>query len=207
MYGLTECVRVSYLTGPELDRRPSSVGTAMPNCEVLILDEAGNEVGPGEVGELAVRGSNVALGYWNAPEMTSKVFKNGEYPGGRILLSGDYFKKDAEGFLYFLGRKDDMINSSAERVSPKEVENIIQNLDGVAEVAVIGVPDEILGQAVKVFIVPSNGVALAEKLVLRYCADNMETFMVPKYVQFVQELPKTPNGKVDKKVLKAMEIN
>jgi len=206
MYGLTECVRVSYLVGQELDKRPSSVGIVMPNCEVFILDEMGNEVAPGEIGELAVRGSNVAQGYWNAPDLTSKVFKNCEYPVGRILYTGDYFKKDADGFLYFLGRKDDMINSSAEQISPKEVENIIQNLDGVAEVAVVGVPDEILGQVVKAFIVPLNGTVLAEKQVLRYCATNMETFMVPKYVQFVHELPKTSKGKVDKKALKAMGI-
>jgi acyl-coenzyme A synthetase/AMP-(fatty) acid ligase len=108
--------------------------------------------------------------------------------------------------LYYLGRKDDMINSSAERISPKEVENIIQDLDGVAEVAVVGVPDEILGQAIKAFIVPLDGSVLAEKQVFRYCADNMETFMVPKYVQLVRELPKTSNGKVDKKALKAMEV-
>lgn len=206
MYGLTECVRVSYLVGQELDKRPSSVGIAMPNCEVFILDEMGNEVAPGEIGELAVRGSNVAQGYWNAPDLTSKVFKNGEHPVGRILYTGDYFKKDADGFLYCLGRKDDMINSSAERISPKEVENIIQDIDGVAEVAVVGVPDEILGQAIKAFIVPLDGAVLAEKQVLRYCAANMETFMVPKYVQFVHELPKTSNGKVDKKALKAKEV-
>ena len=207
MYGLTECVRVSYLVGQELDKRPSSVGIVMPDCEVFIVDEAGNEVAPGEIGELVVKGSNVAQGYWNAPDLTGKVFKNGLYPVGRILYTGDYFKRDAEGFLYFLGRKDDMINSSAERISPKEVENIIQNLDGVAEVAVVGVPDEILGQAIKAFIVPSDGTQLAERQILSYCATNMETFMVPKYVEFVGELPKTPNGKVDKKALRAKGID
>ncbi len=210
MYGLTECARVSYLAGKALDKRPSSVGKAMPNCEVFIVDEAGSEVVPGEVGELAVRGSNVAQGYWNDPDMTSRVFKNPRntsgYPAGKILYSGDYFKRDAEGFLYFVDRKDDMINCNAERISPKEVENVIQNLDGVAEVAVVGVTDEILGRAVKAFIVSLNGAALAEKQVLRYCAANMETFMVPKYVQFVHELPKTPNGKVNKKALKTMGI-
>jgi len=206
MYGLTECVRVSYLVAEELDQRPSSVGKAMPNCGVFIMDEVGKEVGPGEIGELAIRGSNVAQGYWNDPDMTSKVFQNGDYPAGRILYSGDYFKKDAEGFLYFVDRKDDMINSNAERISPKEVEDIIQNLDGVVEVAVVGVPDEFLGQAIKAFIVPMNGTALTEKQVLRYCAANLETFMVPKYVQFVSELPKILNGKVDKKALKAMGV-
>ncbi|MFB0525759.1 MAG: class I adenylate-forming enzyme family protein [Phycisphaerae bacterium] len=206
MFGLTECVRASYLVAEELDQRPSSVGKAIPNCEVFIVDEAGNEVELGEIGELAIRGSNVAQGYWNDPDMTGKVFKNGDYPVGRILYSGDYFKRDAEGFLYFVDRKDDMINSNAERISPKEVEDIIQNLDGVVEVAVVGVPDEILGQAIKAFIVPMNGTALTEKQVLRYCAANMETFMVPKYVQFVRELPKTLNGKVDKKALKAIGV-
>jgi long-chain acyl-CoA synthetase len=205
MFGLTECKRVCYLPPEELDRKPSSVGKAMPNCEVFVVDENGNEAAPGETGELVVRGSNVMQGYWKDPELTAKTYRNGRYPSERMLHSGDYFRRDEQGFLYFLGRRDDMIKSKGERISAKEVENTICCLQGIAEAAVIGVPDEILGQAIKVFIVPVRGVTLTEKQVMKYCAENMETFMVPKYVEFLDSLPKTPNGKIDKKQLKNRE--
>ena len=203
MFGLTECKRVSYLPPEELDRRPSSVGKAMPNCEVFVVDEDGNEMPPGETGELIIRGSNVMQGYWKDPKMTAKTYRDGQYPSGRILYSGDYFRRDEQGYLYFLGRKDDMIKSKGERISPKEVENNISAMEGVAEVAVLGLPDEIFGQAIKAYIVPAPDVELAEKQVLKYCAANMETFMVPKYIEFMDSLPKTPNGKIDKKQLKS----
>jgi amino acid adenylation domain-containing protein len=205
MFGLTECKRVCYLPPEELDRRPSSVGKAMPNCEVFVIDEDGNEVAAGQTGELIIRGSNVMQGYWGDPELSAKTYRDGAYPSGRILYSGDYFRRDEQGFLYFLGRKDDMIKSKGERISAKEVENNICGMEGVAEVAVIGLPDEILGQAVKAYIVPARQVELTEKQVLKYCSANMETFMVPKYVEFLDRLPKTPNGKIDKKQLKSKE--
>jgi len=205
MFGLTECKRVSYLPPEELDRIPSSVGKAMPNCEVFVVDEDGRQVAAGETGELIIRGSNVMQGYWADPEMTARTYHDGQYPSARILYSGDYFRQDERGFLYFLGRKDDMIKSKGERISAKEVENNISSMEGVAEVAVIGVPDEIFGQAIKAYIVPAPNVELAEKQVLKYCAANMETFMVPKYIEFLDSLPKTPNGKIDKKQLKAKE--
>jgi len=205
MFGLTECKRVSYLPPEELDRIPSSVGKAMPNCEIFVVDEDGREVAPGQTGELVVRGSNVMQGYWADPELTAKTYRDGKYPSGRLLHSGDYFRRDEQGFLYFLGRKDDMIKSKGERISAKEVENNISSMEGVAEVAVIGLPDEILGQAIKAYIVPAPAVELTQKQVLRYCAGNMETFMVPKYIEFMNSLPRTPNGKRDKKLLKAKE--
>jgi acyl-coenzyme A synthetase/AMP-(fatty) acid ligase len=206
MFGLTECKRVSYLEPGELDKRPGSVGKAMPNCEVLVVDEDGKEVGSGEIGELIIRGSNVMQGYWGDPQMTSKVYHPGIYPASRWLYSGDYFKKDKDGFLYFLARKDDMIKTRGERVSPKEVENVICELEGIVEAVVVGIPDEILGQAVKAFIVPAPTAQLTEKQVMRHCAANMETVMVPRYVEFIDELPKTINGKVDKKQLESMEV-
>ena len=203
MYGLTECARVSYLAPRDVDKRPDSVGKAIPNCEVIILDEQGGETGPGEVGELVVRGTNVMRGYWNAPELTSKIFRQGRFPGERLLYSGDLFKKDGEGYLYFVGRKDDMIKVKGERVSPLEVENVLCKLDGVAESAVIGIPDEILGQSVKAFIVINGDRALTEKKVLKHCSESLQSFMVPKYVEFVDSLPKSPNGKIDKKILRS----
>jgi acyl-CoA synthetase (AMP-forming)/AMP-acid ligase II len=192
MFGLTECKRVSYLPPEELD-------------EVFVVDEDGSEVAPGETGELIIRGSNVMQGYWRDPKLTARTYRDGQYPSGRILHSGDYFHKDEQGYLYFLGRKDDMIKSKSERISAKEVENNICSMEGVTEAAVIGVPDEILGQAIKAYIVPAPNVELSEKQVLKYCAANMESFMVPKYIEFMESLPKTPNGKIDKKPLKAKE--
>ncbi|MBW8015656.1 MAG: AMP-binding protein [Planctomycetes bacterium] len=202
MFGLTECKRVGYLPPEELDRRPGSVGKAMPNCQVHIIDDDGNEVKPGEVGELVIRGSNVMQGYWRAPDLTEKTYRKGRHPHERYLHSGDYFKMDEDGYLYFLGRKDDMIKSRGERVSPKEVENNISSFQGVAETAVIGVADEILGQAIKAYVVLSPDSKLDEKQLLKLCSNNMESFAVPKYVEIMESLPKTPNGKIDKKKLK-----
>lgn len=205
MFGLTECKRTLFLPPEEVDRRPASVGKAIPNCEVFLLDEQGREVPPGVVGELVIRGSNVMRGYWNAPELTANSYRPGRIPGETWLYSGDYFRKDEEGFLYFLGRKDDMIKTKGERVSPKEVENVLSEMEGVAEAAVIGVPDEILGQAIQAFVVRGNKRAVSEREVLKHCADRLETFMVPKYVRFVEELPKSAHGKIDKGALRAAE--
>lgn len=202
MFGLTECKRVGYLPPEELDNRPASVGKAMPNCETFIFDENGKEVMPGEVGELVIRGSNVMQGYWNAPELTAQYFRAGHYPGERLLHTGDFFRKDEQGFLYFIGRKDDMIKCKGERISAKEIENIIYQINGVIEVAVVGVPDEIFGQAIKAVIVNDPKVLFSEKEVLKHCATHLEPFAIPKYIEFVEELPKTPNGKIDKKILK-----
>jgi acyl-coenzyme A synthetase/AMP-(fatty) acid ligase len=146
------------------------------------------------------------LGYWGDPELTAGAYQPGRYPGDIILHSGDYFRADDQGFLYFIGRKDDMIKCRGERVIAREVENILSSIQGVVEAAVIGLPDEVLGQAIKAFIVRKNGTELSENDILKYCGANMETFMQPKYIQFVDTLPKTPNGKVDKKKLKAGEL-
>jgi len=207
MFGLTECKRVSYLPPDELDRRPSSVGKAMPNCDIFVVDEDGNEVAPGQMGELVIRGSNVMQGYWKDPELTAKTYRDRRYPSERMLYSGDYFRRDEQGFLYFLGRKDGMIKSKGERISAKEVENNICCMEGVAEVAVLGLPDEILGQAIKAYIVPVPRVELTEQQVLKYCSENMEAFIVPKYIEFMENLPKTPNGKIDKKQLEDKEYS
>lgn len=202
MFGLTECKRVGYLEPEELVRRPGSVGKAMPNCEVAVVDEQGRPVPAGQVGELVIRGANVMQGYWRDPVMTDKTYRSGPYPASRWLYSGDYFRMDPEGFLYFLGRKDDMIKTRGERVSPKEVENAVCELDNVAEAAVVPVPDEILGQAIKVFVVGRSD-DLSEKDVLRHCARRLEPFMVPKYVELVSALPRTAHGKVNKRELQA----
>jgi len=202
MYGLTECKRVSYLPPEEIDRRPTSVGRGMPNEEVYIVNDKGERAGPGVVGELVVRGSNVMRGYWKEPADTDRALKPGLYPGEKVLYTGDLFKMDEEGYLYFVGRKDDLIKTRGERVSPKEVENTLHEIEGVAEASVVGIPDEILGSAIKAFIVPTNGSTLTEKDILKYCSENLESFAVPKYIAFIDSFPKTSSGKIDKKSLK-----
>lgn len=198
MYGLTECKRVTYLPPDQFDRRPTSVGRGMPNEEVWLVDEQGHRLPNGSTGELVVRGSNVMRGYWEKPEHTARRLKPGPYPGEMVLYSGDIFRTDDEGYLYFVARKDDIIKSRGEKVSPKEVENVIYGLDGVQDVAVVGVADEILGQAIKAFVVLRPGVQHTEKSVLKHCQEHLESFMVPKYVAIVPELPKTDTGKIRK---------
>jgi acyl-coenzyme A synthetase/AMP-(fatty) acid ligase len=202
MFGLTECKRVSYLPPEEIDRRPGSVGISMPNCKVFIVDDNGREVEPGQNGELVIRGSNVMQGYWNDRELTAINYKMGNYAEDRILHSGDYFKKDEDGYLYFISRKNDMIKSRGERISAKEIESTLSSMPGVAEVAVIGIPDKTLGQAIKVFLVPKPGVKITEKETIKFCSLNLEIFAIPKYVVISSFLPKTPHGKIDKKQLK-----
>ncbi|MBD3287503.1 AMP-binding protein [candidate division KSB1 bacterium] len=201
MYGLTECKRVSYMPPAEIDRKPDSVGKAMPNCEVNIVDENGKEVESGEIGELVIRGSNVMKGYWKAPELTAKYFRNDIIPGETVLYSGDLFRMDDDGYLYFVGRKDDMIKSRGERLSAREIENTIHEMNDISEVAVVGVPDEIFGQVIKAVIVAKPGTQISNNDVLAFCTRNMEPFAVPKYIEFVNELPRTPNGKIDKSLL------
>ncbi len=202
MYGLTECKRVTYLPPDQLDARPTSVGRGMPNEEVWLIDEAGNRLPNGSTGELVIRGSNVMRGYWDKPEETAKRLKPGPSVGGpageMVLVSGDLFRTDAEGYLYFVSRKDDIIKSRGEKVSPREVENALHALDGVYEVAVVGVPDDLLGQAVKAFVVLKPGVTYTERDVIKHCLGRLESFMAPKYVEFVEMLPKTDTGKIKK---------
>lgn len=198
MYGLTECKRCTYLPPKDIDRKPSSVGIAIPNTEAWIVDEDGNRVGPDIVGQLVIRGATVMKGYWEKPESTAKKLKPGPLPGEQVLYTGDYCKMDEEGYLYFVGRMDDIIKSRGEKVAPKEVENAIMNIPGIKEVAVIGVPDDILGQAVKAFIVLEEGVTMSEKQFQKECQSRLENFMVPKYVVEVESLPKTNTGKIKK---------
>jgi acyl-CoA synthetase (AMP-forming)/AMP-acid ligase II len=201
MYGLTECKRVTYLPPEQLDIRPTSVGRGMPNEEVWLVDESGHRLPDGSTGELVIRGSNVMRGYWGKPVETAERLRPGPLPGEMVLYSGDIFRTDKEGWLYFVARKDDIIKSRGEKVSPREVENAIHSLEGVLETAVIGVPDEVLGEAIKAFVVPREGHTLTERQVIRHCLEHLENFMAPKYVEFVSELPKTDTGKIRKKGL------
>jgi long-chain acyl-CoA synthetase len=201
MYGLTECKRVSYLPPEELDRRPTSVGRAMPNCEAMLVDSDGRVLQPPATGELVVRGSNVMQGYWNRPDATADALRPGAPPGERWLYSGDLFRTDEDGFLYFVGRRDDVIKSRGEKVSPREVENVLYDLTGVVEAAVVGEPDPVLGHAVVAYVVRAEAVALTEQDVVRHCARHLEDVMIPRRVQFVPVMPRTSTGKIDKRAL------
>ncbi|MGC0774645.1 MAG: AMP-binding protein [Candidatus Acidiferrum sp.] len=201
MYGLTECKRVSYLPPDQIDFRPTSVGRGMPNEEVYIVDDTGQRAPAGTVGELVVRGSNVMAGYWDSPEATDRVLKPGPLPGQKVLHTGDLFRMDVDGYLYFVGRKDDIIKTRGEKVSPREVEDVLHAMPGVAEAAVIGVPDQVLGEAIKAVVRSEAGVNLTAGEVIRWCSLKLENFMVPKFVDFQDEFPKTPSGKISKREL------
>jgi acyl-CoA synthetase (AMP-forming)/AMP-acid ligase II len=197
MYGLTETKRTLYLPPSELDRRPGSVGIPIPGTEAWLVDEAGHRLGPGEMGELVVRGRHVMRGYWEAPELTAKWFRVDPVTGDRLCYTNDLFRTDSDGFFYFVSRKDDIIKSRGEKVAPKEVESTIHGIASVREVAVIGIADPVLGQAIKAFVVTSDS-SLTENAVLAYCRAHLEDYMVPKIVEFCAELPKTSTGKIKK---------
>ncbi|HEX5121650.1 MAG TPA: class I adenylate-forming enzyme family protein [Rhodanobacteraceae bacterium] len=201
MYGLTECKRVSYLEPELADSKPGSVGKAIPGTEIYLLNPDGTPTPRGETGILYVRGPHVMLGYWNRPDLTDHMLKPGKYPGERVLCTQDHFRMDADGFLYFVGRTDDIIKTRGEKVSPAEVENAMHGIDGIREVAVIGVPDEVLGQSIRAYVVLKPGATLTDKQLRVLSAQRLENFMVPKDIVIVDDLPKTTTGKVSKKLL------
>ena len=203
MYGQTECLRALYLEPDQTDLRPDSVGRGMPNQELMIVDESGREVGPNVVGELVVRGSHVMAGYWERPEETARKLRPGKLEGERVLYTGDLFRRDEEGYYYFVARQDDIIKSRGEKVSPREVENVLYTLPEVLEAVVAGVPDARLGQAVKAYVVLKPGATLDERDIRRHCAALLEDYMVPSAVEFLKELPKNERGKVAKRELVA----
>jgi amino acid adenylation domain-containing protein len=198
MYGLTECKRCTYLPPEDLARKPQSVGIAIPNTELWLVDEHDRRVGPGGVGQLVIRGATVMRGYWEKPEETAKSLRSGPLPGERVLYTGDYCRLDDDGYLYFVGRMDDIIKSRGEKVPPNEVESALYAVPGVKEVAVIGVPDEVLGQAVVAFVVLEDGATFSENDLRRECLNRLESFMVPKSIKFRRFLPRSSNGKVRK---------
>lgn len=211
MYGLTEAFRSTYLPPEELDRRPTSMGKAIPDTEILILNEHGQRCKPDEIGELVHRGPTVSLGYWNRPEETARALRpNPLLPPEmgdceKVCYSGDLVKMDADGFFYFIGRRDTMIKSSGVRISPTEVEEVLFQSGKLRGAAVIGLPDEVLGQVIKAFVVPRDGDALDANALLEICAQKMPRYMVPKSVEVLSELPKTSSGKVDYPALRRRE--
>lgn len=209
MYGLTEAFRSTYLPPEELDRRPDSIGRAIPNAEVLVLRPDGSPCSAGEAGELVHRGALVSLGYWNDAARTAQRFRplprdDCSLPLPELAVwSGDAVKMDDEGFLYFVGRNDDMIKVSGYRVSPGEVEEIIAATGQVSEAAAFGVPHPALGQAIVVAARPVHAAVTAE-LLLQECRRHLPSYMVPSHIALNdQDLPRNPNGKIDRKALQA----
>jgi acyl-CoA ligase (AMP-forming) (exosortase A-associated) len=211
MYGLTEAFRSTYLPPEELDRRPTSMGKAIPDTEILVLNDQGQLCKPGEPGELVHRGPTVSLGYWNRPEETARALRpNPLLPSEmgdceKVCYSGDLVKMDEAGFLYFIGRRDTMIKSSGFRISPTEVEEVLFQSGKLRGAAVIGIPDDALGQTIKAFVVARDGDGLDTDAILSYCAEKMPRYMVPKTVEVLPELPKTSSGKVDYPALRRRE--
>jgi acyl-CoA ligase (AMP-forming) (exosortase A-associated) len=206
MYGLTEAFRSTYLPPSEIDARPGSMGKAIPECEILVVTEDGRRCEAGEVGELVHRGPTVALNYWCDEEATRAKFRPDPFApagsSGRVVYSGDLVKTDADGYLYFVGRRDEQIKSQGYRISPGEVEELIFNSGLVREVVVKGRPDPLSGAVVVAHCVPKDPVFSVETL-LEYCRKEMPTYMVPKAVLVHPEFPRTPSGKIDRKAVAA----
>jgi len=211
MYGLTEAFRSTYLPPEELDRRPTSMGKAIPDTEILVVNEHGQPCQPGEVGELVHRGPTVSMGYWGHPDLTDRVLRRHPFlpaevgDGEKVCYSGDLVKMDEDGFLYFVGRRDTMIKSSGFRISPTEVEEALFQSGKLRGAAVIGVPDELLGQAIKAFVVLRDGESCDAAELIAFCAARLPRYMVPKDVEFLPELPRTSSGKVDYPALRRRE--
>jgi acyl-coenzyme A synthetase/AMP-(fatty) acid ligase len=207
MYGLTEAFRATYLPPDQVNHRPDSIGKAIPNSEVMVLRPDGTPCAPNEPGELVQRGALVALGYWNNPEATAERFKPLPRTAGLVLsetavFSGDTVRMDEEGYLYFIGRRDEMIKTSGYRVSPTEIEETIYSTGLVGECVVFGVSHPILGQAVHAVVNAAAGKAVDENQLLAECKTRMPAYMVPAKVTIHDgPLPRNPNGKLDRKTL------
>ena len=208
MYGLTEAFRSTYLDPDEVDRRPDSIGRAIPNAEVLVLRPDGTRCRPGEEGELVHRGPLVALGYWNDPERTAQRFRAFPSPAPSwrapevAVWSGDTVVADAEGFLFFVGRSDDMIKTSGYRVSPTEVEEAAYATALVRDAVALGVEDAVLGQRIVLVVTAYDGADLDTKALRRQLQTRLPSFMVPSEIRVQPELPRSPNGKFDRVLLR-----
>lgn len=211
MYGLTEAFRSTYLPPEEVDRRPDSIGKAIPETEILVVNSEGRPCAPGELGILVHRGPTVSLGYWGKPELTAQFFRPhpffpADHGGETVCYSGDLVKMDEEGFLYFAARADSQIKSQSYRVSPAEVEEVLMESGELAQAAVIGLPSGDGGERIHAVIVPVTPGSFHAEGVLRHCAQRLPGYMVPKSIEVIDALPKTPNGKIDYKGLRAARM-
>jgi acyl-CoA ligase (AMP-forming) (exosortase A-associated) len=209
MYGLTEAFRSTYLPPEQIERRPDSIGRAIPNAEILVVRPDGSRCAPGEAGELVHRGALVSLGYWNNPESTAERFKplpsalTGLPLTELAVWSGDTVTMDEEGYLYFVGRRDDMIKTSGYRVSPAEIEEVLYGSGLVGEAAAIGVPHAAFGQVIAVAVTAKVDTADIRERITAACSNALPAYMVPKHIELRATLPRNPNGKIDRVALTA----
>jgi long-chain acyl-CoA synthetase len=201
MYGQTEAsARLAYVPPDRLVDKLGSIGMGIPGVSLTVRRPDGTECDAGEVGEIVASGDNIMQGYWNDPAETALVLRpNGD--GEKCLYTGDLARRDADGFIFIVDRIKNMIKAGANRVSAKEIEETIAELEGVSEVSVVGVPDDLLGEAIEAFVVPAPGAALSEKTVQAHCRDNLALFKIPRKVSFVGTLPRNAAGKVVKSQL------
>src|SRR5262249_9005024 len=208
MYGLTEAFRSTYLNPAEVDRRPDSIGKAIPNAEILVVRPDGSPCAPGEGGALGRRGAVVALGYWNDPERTAERFRPAPTWGGGLCLadtavwSGDMVVRDEEGFLYFVGRRDEMIKTSGYRVSPTEIEEVAYDTGLVRDAVAVGVDDAVRGERGVVGVARNGDRELVPETLVGGMRRQLPLYMVPKMVDVRDEIPRSPNGKFDRTSLR-----
>ncbi|HET9654078.1 MAG TPA: acyl-CoA ligase (AMP-forming), exosortase A system-associated [Kineosporiaceae bacterium] len=208
MYGLTEAFRSTYLDPAEVDRRPDSIGKAIPNAEILVVRPDGTPCGPGEEGELVHRGALVSLGYWNDPQRTAERFRpapgreSGLCTPELAVWSGDVVVADEEGFLYFVGRRDEMIKTSGYRVSPTEIEEAVYATGLVADAVALGLEDPQLGQQVALVVSARAGSPLDVDALMAALKQDLPLYMLPKRVEVRDQIPRSPNGKFDRPLLR-----
>jgi acyl-CoA ligase (AMP-forming) (exosortase A-associated) len=208
MYGLTEAFRSTYLDPSEVDRRPDSIGKAIPNAEILVVREDGSPCAPGEPGELVHRGALVAMGYWGDAERTAERFRpaparhDGICTTELAVWSGDVVVADEEGFLYFVSRKDEMIKTSGYRVSPTEIEEVVYSTGLVRDAVALGVEDPRIGQHIVLAVSPANGHDLLPETLLSELKEQLPLYMVPKRIVVRPTLPRSPNDKFDRNLLR-----
>jgi acyl-CoA ligase (AMP-forming) (exosortase A-associated) len=207
MYGLTEAFRSSYLDPNQLQSRPTSMGKAIPDANLYVVNALGQECNADEEGELVHRGVHVALGYWNDKTKTEARFKplpsfikDGDSTE-RAVWSGDTVKKDQQGYLYFVGRSDDMIKSSGYRISPAEIEECVYQHPKVAEVAALGIAHPVLGQAIVLVIAAKSPEEIEKSDITKHCQKQLPNYMQPKLIEIIEQLPKNPNGKINRTLL------
>lgn len=213
MYGLTEAFRSSYLDPAQVKRRPDSIGKAIPGADLMVVNKKGTICAPNEPGELVHRGALVALGYWNDKTKTAERFrpapaKLSELPLPEIAVwSGDTVRMDEDGYLYFIGRDDDMIKVSGYRISPSEVEEVVSNFEQVTELAAFGVPHQITGQSIALVVKQNTLDGITIEGIRKECQRQLPAYMVPQHIEIVSEnLPRNPNGKIDRQLLQAQFV-
>ena len=208
MYGLTEAFRSTYLDPEEVDRRPDSIGKAIPGAEILVVREDGSRCDPGEHGELVHRGALVSLGYWNDPVRTAERFRPAPGRDGALctpetaVYSGDVVVADEDGFLYFVSRKDEMIKTSGYRVSPTEIEEAVYDTGLVRDAVALGVEDPRIGQVIALVVSPAGDGDVDPDALRRVLAKQLPGYMVPRRVTVRGEIPRSPNGKFDRALLR-----